>query len=493
MKRITLFIFCFLAAGLSMNAGAKILYENGFDNLDNPITLNADNILANTLHAFPYPIDFATTYLSPKGGCFRRSAGHPFDTWTYSTRYIFSGKTSWRTEVQTNYPNPKGKCQFAWVQAERKSREELSIGKQVAGSGVSDPPWGEQEHGDPAMWYSFALFIPGDEGTPLWWAENTIILQHMGGGNSSTPEIHWILQNDGGQPRINVALMTSANADREVIERTDWKINLKKDTWHTFLEYWVRDWDSDGRYKLWVDCENWADSSCKPVIDRVGKTSIRDKPKGSFSLGLYDSHVDTGKTKALYWDALRVSDASSTFKEAASNLIVGDTPALPSAKPEPPTWGTNKPIEETNRLELNWINPIARVDGTALDSLEIKQTEIYYTCGGKNGSSTVTGSTSTFSAGLPGDETCIYTLATTDTSGLISSRSDSYTYPPEDSGRFPIEEIDTTYFQGWIMVLSALQLIILLFILLLMVKVYRKFYDDLPDTLPEPVDTDDTK
>lgn len=478
---IMLLFSCFVSA--------KQMFVENFDNTDAPpINVDGDSALAGTMYAFPYPLVFDETYLSPKGGCFRRSAGHPFDSYAYSTKHIFSGSRSWRNEIRTNYPNRKGKCQFTWVNAENKNRNELSVGAPVAGQQVI-LPWGTLQHGAPAQWYAFAMYIPSDEGNFNEWiktGQNSIVLQFMGSGNSSTPEIHWILGGSNGVPWINVALQTSSNADREVIERTDWKFNVPTDMWHTFLIYWVRDWDSDGRFILWMNCDDWRETSlCKPIIERIGKTSIRDKPTGFFSLGLYDSYVDTNKEKVMYFDALRISNVNSNFTQAASGLIPPST-VEPLPKPYPPTWAHNKPDGDV--LVLNWKHPTQRVNDAELSPDEIKATTVHWECNGQTGNTNVASPATTFNAGLPVDVVCNYTLATVDTDGTASDWSAVYTYDPFAPTEPPkpgIEDVDTTYFEAWLMVFGALQLIFTVLIFALMLKVYRKFYDDLPKPEPE--------
>lgn len=427
-------------------AQSKPVYTMGFDNPDAPaIVLGDSDPLKGTLYQFPYPLIFKDTYLSPKGGCFRRADGRKFDSFAYSSKTVFGGIRSWRNEIQTNYPNPKGLCQFGWVQLENKNRNEVSVGSPVAGND-KPTPWGELANGAPGQWYALALYIPSNEGTfPTWInrGQNSIILQHMGSGNSSTPEIHWILGGKNNVPYITVAMDTSDNPDREDLKRTEWKFNVEPDRWHTFLTWWVRDWDSDGKYILWMDCPDWNDqTTCTPIINRQEKVSIRDKPKGSFSFGLYDSYVNTGAIKVTYWDSLVISDEDSTWAQAAAGLKENESvlppvdPTTPE-KPKPPTWNTVTRLPQSNQLELTWNNPTQRVDGEPLGSADIKQTNVYYSCNGKEGQSVVAGSNTTFLAGLPTVETCVYTLATVDQQSQVSDKSAAYTFDPTAAPQKP--------------------------------------------------------
>ncbi len=316
-------LLLFSTLALSTCAKSKTIYENGFDDQSRPlIVLEKDDPLFGTLYAFPFPLDFTKTKLSPKGGCYRRAEGHLFDSYTYSSKHVFDGSRSWRTEVRTDFPNSKGKCQASWVQNEKnKSRNELSVGAPVMGSHAR-PVWGQVQNGAPAQWYAFALFIPSDEGTYDNWIkkrERSIIVQFMGAGNSNTPEIHWML-GGGDKPTIDVEITTSSNPKEEELVITRYQFKLEPDRWHTFLSYWKRNWEESGQYKLWVDCKDWTDSSCEPTINRQGKVSIRDKPYATFQLGDYDSYVNTHTIRSLYWDSLRISDENSSWAEAASGL-----------------------------------------------------------------------------------------------------------------------------------------------------------------------------
>lgn len=154
-------------------------------------------------------------------------------------------------------------------------------------------------------------------------------------------------------------------------------------------------------------------------------------------------------------------------------------------KPLPPEWGDDMATDETT-LTLTWDHPIARVDGDSLTLDEIASTQVYWNCEGKEGSKQVLAPDNFTQVNKPTDETCVYTLTTTDVYDLTSAVSESYTY--EVGGRFPIEDVDTTNFQAWIMVFTFLTVIMLVGIFALILRVYRKYFDDLPPKEDETVE-----
>lgn len=167
-------------------------------------------------------------------------------------------------------------------------------------------------------------------------------------------------------------------------------------------------------------------------------------------------------------------------------------------QPNPPEW-ISKTITEDGYLKLEWKHPTERIDGTSLPAEEIELTSVGWTCNVIAPHNVLIESPQNYYlAELPeqGDK-CVYVLQTKDTFATFSQNSEPYIYDatqPKPEPDFPIDKVDTTYFDAWILVLGFVHVITLILIFLLALRVYRKFYDDLPKKEPDEVtETEDVK
>lgn len=273
--RISAF-FCVLF--LCQSAQATLLYSQDWEGATAP--LSRTGILRN-------------------GACFSNPPD-AFNSIELSTNHVFQGSQSLRMELRDT-PCPSGISGLAWIAG--MWRNELGYGDLVTGLDTRENEIG---HGQ-EIWIRYALYFPSNEGTN-WWSSSTrtIISQLIGGGNSSTPEVHAMIGNNG---RLDFEQTYSTAATGEnLVKRTD-STYINRDEWNTVVINWKRTWENTGKLKIWVNGTQ--------LVNRINEpTVIRNKPFAFAKIGPYGN--PQGSWRVMYVDDVAIYDESETYESVTA-------------------------------------------------------------------------------------------------------------------------------------------------------------------------------
>ncbi len=217
-----------------------------------------------------------------------------------------------RVELHGNDKNEV--CTYSTFSSESKSRAEIVYAQNIPE--FKNIPTGAE------VWIGASLYFPSSEGSfSSWWGktENIIILQLVGGGNSATPEIHFLIGSNGRIIIEQTSSIAQVGEDNVVIK--DYA-TIKPDTWVDIVVQWHRTWQNDRFRRVWVNGVK--------VVDRSGPSSIRDKPFGYLKVGEYFGHEIRNENYILYADEVKIGDDSFNF-ETFKALTAGATSTPPSA------------------------------------------------------------------------------------------------------------------------------------------------------------------
>lgn len=247
--------------------------------------------------------------LSLDGGCYRRFR-HGYDSFSVSTRHARTGNAALRIELHGDDKNQI--CDLRRLVRERKSRSEMRHARSI--NALDTIKMGSE------IWMGMSLYIPSNEGTfKSWWrkSERIIVAQLMGGGNSATPEIHFMLQ--GGKLVIEQAYSTEKS--RERLRKVTDSVSIKPDQWIDVVVNWKRSWQKDGFRTVWVNGQK--------VVDRRGPSAIRNKPYAYIKQGAYFGRDVRREKYVLYVDSIKIGNGSSSYSDVSP--VGGGAKSRPAA------------------------------------------------------------------------------------------------------------------------------------------------------------------